>query len=169
MAGDPLQGGVGNDQVVGLLGEPGGEVPVAEVEAAAAGGGPGVLLIRAVEHLPGEVEAGDAGLGPALGEEGGDVSGAAAEVGDAGGAVGELGYAGEQVEEGPCAVARVPEVLLGIPGGGGWRGGRGGPGARGIGIHVRASLLAGRSEAESVPAPSMPHARFIYISMSRYL
>ena len=71
MAGDPLQGGVGDDQVVLLLGHPGGEVGRVEFEAAAAGGGSGVFLACAVEHLRGEVVAGDPCFGPALGEEGG--------------------------------------------------------------------------------------------------
>lgn len=156
VARDPLEGSVGNDQVVGLLGEPVREVAGAEVEAAAAGGLARVLGIGAPEHLRGQVEAGDAGVGPAIGEERGDVAGSAAEVGDAGGAGRQFGYPVQEVEEGSGSVSCVPEVLLRVPGGRGLGGGGGNPCRRGIGMHVRASLLAWRAEAEAVPAPSMP-------------
>ncbi|GFN04531.1 hypothetical protein Smic_30870 [Streptomyces microflavus] len=70
------------------------------------------------EHLRGGVVAGDARLRPTVGEEGGDVSGAAAEVGDAGrGVAGEVADPGQEVLEGAGAVVRVAQVLLGIPGG----------------------------------------------------
>ena len=68
---------------------------------------------RLVEHLGGVVVAGDVGGGPAVGEEGGDVAGAAAEVGDAGrGRARQLGDAGQEVGEGAGAVAGVAQVLL---------------------------------------------------------
>ena len=106
VVGDPLEGGVGDDQVVGLVGGPGAGVGVAEADVAAAGGGAGVAL-GGGEHLGGGVEAGDVGVGPAFGEQGGDVAGAAAEVGDAGAGRGEVGYAGEEVVEGAAAVSGV--------------------------------------------------------------
>lgn len=108
MAGDPLEQGVGDDQVEGLAGGPGGRVGGGEVEQVGSVGG-GLL-----QHLRGVVVAGDPGLRPALGEQGGDVACAAAEVGDPRRVALD---AGEEIGERACAVVRVPEILLGVPGG----------------------------------------------------
>src|SRR5690606_23517293 len=118
VAGHPLQGGVADDEVAGFRGGPGAGVGAGEVEAAAARGGAGVVDVGPVEHLGRGVVAGDAGGGPAVGEERGDVAGAAAEVGDAGRVGREVRDAGEEVGEGAAAVAGVPQVLGGVPGGG---------------------------------------------------
>lgn len=117
VVGDPLERRVGDDQVVGFLGRPVGGVGEGEVEVAAARGETGVVL-GLLEHLRGVVVSGDVRIGPACGEQGGDVSGAAAEVGDTGGAAGpgEAGYPGEKVVEGAGTVPGVAEVLLRIPG-----------------------------------------------------
>lgn len=112
---DPLQGGVGDDQVVGAVGDPVGGVGGAEVEAAAPGGG-ALVGPGGLQHLGGAVEAGDAGGGPALREQGGHVAGAAADVGDPRALGGQLRYPGQQVVEGAGAVGGVTEILLGIPG-----------------------------------------------------
>lgn len=112
VAGDPLEQGVGDDEVVRLGGLPGGGVGLGEVEE---GSGVGA---GALQHAGRAVVAGDAGAGPAVAEERGDVARAAAEVGDAGcGFVREGADAGQEVVEGAGAVVRVTEVLLGVPAG----------------------------------------------------
>lgn len=77
MAGKPVEGGVREDKVVEpvrLCGE-GGKVRVTPVGVEAGGA-------SAFEHVGGAIEAGERGVGPAGGEGGGTVAGAAAEVDD---------------------------------------------------------------------------------------
>ncbi|GGU18425.1 hypothetical protein GCM10010259_05900 [Streptomyces daghestanicus] len=149
VAGDPLEGGVAEDEVVGLGGVPGADVGGGEVEVSAAGCGSGVGA-GAFQHRGRVVVAGDAGGGPAVGEQDGGVAGAAAEVGDAGRVAGEAGDAGEEVGEGAGAGTGVAQVLGGVPGGGG-----GGHGSSRSG--AGRGLLRGR-----VPRPA---PKYLYIEI----
>src|SRR5438128_1789504 len=81
MVGDPLEGGVGEGEVVVRIA--GGCGPLHDI-----GGDPVPIGMRRSsfgDHIGGVVEAGDLGVGPALGEDFGAVAGTAPEVDDTAG------------------------------------------------------------------------------------
>ncbi len=109
VAGDPLEGGVGDEDVHPGRGRGSGPVAqVGDVEGDPVVGGAGLR-----DHLGAGVQAVDRGVGPAVGEEGGQVAGAAAEVDDGAGVGGR--DPGDQLDERPAALVGVGEVAVGVP------------------------------------------------------
>src|ERR1700687_1342053 len=107
MVWDPLQGGIGVDEIGRSC-----RVPRADVRLLPREGGK--LATRFGEHFGRGVEADDTGFGKGVGENAGQVARAAAEVVDGG--VFAFGDAGHEIEARAKADVGVAEVSLRFPG-----------------------------------------------------
>src|SRR6267142_6972375 len=105
---NPLQGGVGVNQMGGSRRAPRCKVCLLPIER---GEFPSCLR----KHFAGRIDAGHFGTGESIGEDAGQMTGAAAEVVNY--LVIELGNARDEVDAGPKAYVGVAEVSLRLPSG----------------------------------------------------
>lgn len=107
MVGDPLERGIGEDEIVGAAGRQGGDVGLDPSES-------GIVLPCVGQHVGRAVDARHLGVGPALRQEIGAVARAAAEIDDP--PRRREGDTGEEVARRPGPLPSELQVLIRVPG-----------------------------------------------------